>query len=506
MLPTYRRPAGLARVLAGLAAQAGAPPYEVVVVDNDPAPHAAARRCRPGWPAASSSSRCPVRPAARNRGIAEATAPLLAMLDDDVVPDPGWLRGAGRARARRPGRPHRRPGLLDPAVPRSAVAVAGDRGLPDGARPRAGRAPARRGDESLLTASLLTRTDLLRASGGFDLDARPAAADAAGRRRRAARARPARRRRDGRVGARRRGRARAAGGAAAAVAGCCDGPTCRAAATGGSTGRRCPPRRAGGARVAASWWAASCGSGAGEGLACGRAVPRRLRPRPHRRRARRGGVVEARRGMNAAPPPAAVGRCAAARPRRGSSSAPRSAACWRAGRPTPTWQSTALARHRRAAGRRRGRPTLRSSTSSAGCASSTSAWSAPTASPGRSPTALDEDVADVRGRLGRCAQSRRTCCIRVFGPTADEQAATMTADALARDPRAATSRRSRRTTGSRRRSRCRSASSTSPRPRRRSGPAGRRWRPRLPARAERCSAAQRWRFGATRRARHRSPR
>ncbi|MCW2544962.1 MAG: glycosyl transferase family 2 [Frankiales bacterium] len=165
VLPTFRRPDALARVLAGLAAQVQPPPYRLVVVDNDPEPHPA-----PVLPEGALLVQEPVpgAAAARNRGIAETKTPLLAMLDDDVVPDPAWLRAlaepvlAGRADLVG-GRV-----LLAPGIARPRWLSAGIEGYltaldlgPDEAELAE--------DQSLLTASLLTRTALLREVGGFDL-------------------------------------------------------------------------------------------------------------------------------------------------------------------------------------------------------------------------------------------------------------------------------------------------------------------------------------------------
>ena len=100
---TYRRPDGLARLLAAL--PAGAPGAAVIVIDNDgadprvPAVVAAAR-------AAGLDVRLAVEPrpgisAARNRAFAEAEAAgigLLALLDDDEWPAPGWLPALLRRR------------------------------------------------------------------------------------------------------------------------------------------------------------------------------------------------------------------------------------------------------------------------------------------------------------------------------------------------------------------------------------------------------------------------
>jgi GT2 family glycosyltransferase len=95
LVPTYRRPDGLRRLLAALADETAPFTWEVVIVDNDRAGSA-----RPVVAAMTGSLPVPVRyvvePAsgavhARNRGIQEASGRVLAMLDDDVVPRPGWL-------------------------------------------------------------------------------------------------------------------------------------------------------------------------------------------------------------------------------------------------------------------------------------------------------------------------------------------------------------------------------------------------------------------------------
>ena len=95
LVPTYRRPQRLRRLLAALVEQTAPFDWELLVVDNDPA--GSARQVVEG-----------VRPAfdvpiryviegelgavhARNRGLRETGGRVVAMLDDDVVPRPGWL-------------------------------------------------------------------------------------------------------------------------------------------------------------------------------------------------------------------------------------------------------------------------------------------------------------------------------------------------------------------------------------------------------------------------------
>lgn len=101
---TYRRPDGLARLLAAL--PQGAPGATVLVVDNDgadPRVAAAVERAR----ADGLDVRLAVEPrpgiaAARNRAFAEAAAAgvgVLALIDDDEWPAPGWLAALLRRRA-----------------------------------------------------------------------------------------------------------------------------------------------------------------------------------------------------------------------------------------------------------------------------------------------------------------------------------------------------------------------------------------------------------------------
>lgn len=89
IIPHYNDGVRLARCLAALMPQIG-PGDEVVVVDNDSTESLAGIKAI--WP----DLRIVVEPRkgaaeARNRGVAETTAPLLFFLDCDCIPEPGWL-------------------------------------------------------------------------------------------------------------------------------------------------------------------------------------------------------------------------------------------------------------------------------------------------------------------------------------------------------------------------------------------------------------------------------
>ncbi len=96
---TYKRVQGLARLLEGLAAltfEDDPPDLSVVIVDNDPE-----RGARATCEAAAKEFRCPLKYVMEpKRGIAYARntaldhagdAEWLAFIDDDEVPEPGWL-------------------------------------------------------------------------------------------------------------------------------------------------------------------------------------------------------------------------------------------------------------------------------------------------------------------------------------------------------------------------------------------------------------------------------
>ncbi len=98
VVPTYRRPEALRRLLDALADQTLAPArWELVVVDDrsgDPAVDELLDRLPELVRAPARALRTPTNggPAvARNVGWRAAEAPLVAFIDDDVVPGPAWL-------------------------------------------------------------------------------------------------------------------------------------------------------------------------------------------------------------------------------------------------------------------------------------------------------------------------------------------------------------------------------------------------------------------------------
>jgi glycosyltransferase involved in cell wall biosynthesis len=106
VIPTYERMDVLPEVLAALAGQRQAPPFEVVVVDDG------SRDSTGGF---LSGYRGPVDlkvlrqqnrgpAAARNAGVAAAGGELVAFLGDDTVPAPDWLSTHVAAHAHRRGR------------------------------------------------------------------------------------------------------------------------------------------------------------------------------------------------------------------------------------------------------------------------------------------------------------------------------------------------------------------------------------------------------------------
>lgn len=168
VVPTYRRPEGLRRVLAGLARQRDpGVAWDVVVVDNDG--HAVLPLTFPSSPAVRMVVELRTGAAhARNRGLAEARGRWVAFLDDDVEPADDWLARltapvfagscdgtAGRV-------------VLDPSVPRPGWWHEGWMGLYLAAyAPFETETPVPRAHYILTANACLERTAVL-ANGGFD--------------------------------------------------------------------------------------------------------------------------------------------------------------------------------------------------------------------------------------------------------------------------------------------------------------------------------------------------
>jgi succinoglycan biosynthesis protein ExoM len=92
-IATYRRPQGLKRLLASLVDQQNAPPFEVVVVDNDA--EGSGEEVATGYKPRLGLTYVvePVRGLARvrNRAIAASNSTFLAFIDDDEWASPQWL-------------------------------------------------------------------------------------------------------------------------------------------------------------------------------------------------------------------------------------------------------------------------------------------------------------------------------------------------------------------------------------------------------------------------------
>lgn len=107
VVPTYRRPDTLFRVLDGLGTQTSPPDFEVVVVDDgsgDLTP-VRLREYRAPYPLRwfSQENSGPAR--ARNRGVEESRGEIVLFLGDDTVPEPQFLSVHARAHAERRDHP-----------------------------------------------------------------------------------------------------------------------------------------------------------------------------------------------------------------------------------------------------------------------------------------------------------------------------------------------------------------------------------------------------------------
>ncbi len=105
VVPTHDRMDVLPEVLDAVEGQRGAPPFEVVVVDDGSGDatreHLAARRFAVPARVLCQENRGPA--AARNAGVRAAAGRRVAFLGDDTVPTPGWLAAHARAHETRGG-------------------------------------------------------------------------------------------------------------------------------------------------------------------------------------------------------------------------------------------------------------------------------------------------------------------------------------------------------------------------------------------------------------------
>jgi glycosyltransferase involved in cell wall biosynthesis len=91
VIPTAGRPEELDRCLTAVAAQTY-PRFDIIVVDNtdgDPETERIARKWNARYVRELKRGLC----RARNRGALVSSADVIAYLDDDSVPEPGWLAG-----------------------------------------------------------------------------------------------------------------------------------------------------------------------------------------------------------------------------------------------------------------------------------------------------------------------------------------------------------------------------------------------------------------------------
>jgi glycosyltransferase involved in cell wall biosynthesis len=103
VIATRDRAAFLGRALDSLAAQTGAPPFEVIVVDNGSSDGTRAlvaeRRATAGFALDYVYVAEPNRGAARNAGVAAAAGAIVVFIDDDVFAPPDFLAAHGGAHA-----------------------------------------------------------------------------------------------------------------------------------------------------------------------------------------------------------------------------------------------------------------------------------------------------------------------------------------------------------------------------------------------------------------------
>jgi glycosyltransferase involved in cell wall biosynthesis len=159
VVPTYRRPALLARCLAALVGQSlESDDYEIIVADD-----AASDKTRQQVEELATHAGVAIRyvlvtarhgpAAARNTGWRAARASVIAFTDDDTVPDPGWLAAGIAALESDPG--------LAAVTGRTVVP------LPEAPTDYERNESGLQSSE-FLTANCFCRRDVLQELGGFD--------------------------------------------------------------------------------------------------------------------------------------------------------------------------------------------------------------------------------------------------------------------------------------------------------------------------------------------------
>jgi glycosyltransferase involved in cell wall biosynthesis len=173
IIPTFNRAASVDRLIDALRAQVGGADFEVLVVDNGSRDDTAAvvdRHARADPRVRRLFEKSPGASCARNAGIAAASAPILAFVDDDVCPRPGWIASIVRAFAEHPevdcigGRvepewPQRPPRWLTPAQ-WAPLALQIDRG-------QSQYIDRDHASACLITANFACRAAVFRELGGF---------------------------------------------------------------------------------------------------------------------------------------------------------------------------------------------------------------------------------------------------------------------------------------------------------------------------------------------------
>lgn len=173
MIPTRGRARILDETLARLALYAPSAPIEVLVIYDgvDEKTREVAERERPGarWPLRVLVQEGVGPARRRNRGIADAQAPVCLFIGDDVFPGPDLIDGHLAFHERRPESTEALLGLVVPAPPLDQYPFVrwlhehGAQFNYAALRPGEEAAP-----ESFWTANVSVKRDLLRHAGGFD--------------------------------------------------------------------------------------------------------------------------------------------------------------------------------------------------------------------------------------------------------------------------------------------------------------------------------------------------